>query len=95
MVYQHSPVFLRRLSRRVCGVELPLRRTSRERIYGALLLHKETLIAPGTLALVLGAGIAFLTLLALLVPYLASLTVRGWLDPARSVPRDERPQGYR
>lgn len=86
VVYQHSPVFLRRLSRGVCGMELPLRRTLVERIYDALMLLGETLVTPAILGLILGAGIAFLTVLALLVPYLASLTVRWWLDPAYWMP---------
>jgi hypothetical protein len=86
VVYQHSPVFLRWLSRGVCGMELPLRRTWVERVYDALLLLGETLVTPAILALVLGAGIALLTVSALLVPYLASLTVRWWLDPAYWMP---------
>lgn len=49
VVYQHSPVFLRRLSRGVCGMELPLRRTLVERIYDALLLLGETLVTPAIL----------------------------------------------
>jgi hypothetical protein len=82
VVYQHSPVFLRRLSRGLCGAELPLIRTRRERLVDWLLLLGETLLAPALLTLILVAGAGFLTVMALLVPYLASWTVRWWLDPA-------------
>ena len=82
VVYQHSPVFLRRLSSGICGTELPLIRTRREQVVDWLLLLGETLLAPALLILILVAGAGFLTVMALLVPYLASLTVRWWLDPA-------------
>jgi hypothetical protein len=79
VVYEHSPVFLQALIRGVCGRELPLRRTPRERRVDRMLLAGETVFAPAALVIVLACGIALFVFAALLLPFLLSLVLRQFL----------------
>jgi hypothetical protein len=79
VVYERSPVFLGALTRGLCGREIPLVRTFKERWWDRLILIGETLLAPTAVAVVLICGMALFLLTALLLPFLISLILRQFL----------------
>jgi hypothetical protein len=83
VVYEHSPVFLGALIEGLCGRRLPFKRGLAGRLWDLLVLAGETLFAPIVLAVVLAAGALLYAMVAMLLPYLASLVVR-WFVPAET-----------
>ena len=81
VVYEHSPVFLRALTKGLCGHDIPLRRGFKERLGDLLLLIGETLLAPAMLAVVLIVGAALFAIVAMLIPYILSWVLRWFLPP--------------
>ena len=86
VIYERSPVFLERLAEGISGIAIPLRRSRWERLVDGLMLLGETLLTPAILVIVLLAGLVLLTTVALMLPFLATLPVRWWLDPAIWMP---------
>jgi hypothetical protein len=81
VVYERSAAFLTTLGAGLGAGAVRLYRSPGERIRDALLLTAETLLAPALLALVLVVGAGLFVVVALLVPYALSWTVRWWLAP--------------
>jgi hypothetical protein len=86
VIYERSPVFLEQLAKGISGIAIPLRRSHWERLVDGLMLLGETLLTPAVLVIVLLAGLALLTTVALMIPFIATLSVRWWLDPAIWMP---------
>lgn len=83
LVYEHSAVFLDALTEGVCGACLSLRRSLKQRLWDALVLLAETLVAPLALTIVLTVGAGLYLFGAMLIPYLLSWLVR-WFVPAET-----------
>jgi hypothetical protein len=81
VVYERSAAFLTTLGAGLDSGEVRLSRSPGERVRDAFLLAAETLLAPVLLALVLVVGAGLFVLVALLVPYALSWTVRWWMAP--------------
>jgi hypothetical protein len=81
VVYERSALFLRTLTRGLCGHEIPLDITPGERRRDLLVLIGETLLAPTLLLVVLVLGVAVFALTIALLPFLISLPLRVFLPP--------------
>ncbi|HEY6506837.1 MAG TPA: hypothetical protein VIY56_02415 [Vicinamibacterales bacterium] len=81
VVYERSAAFLTTLGAGLGAGAVHLHRSPGERVRDALLLTGETLVAPVLLAVVLAVGAGLFVLVALLVPYMLSWTVRWWMAP--------------
>jgi hypothetical protein len=79
VVYERSQVFLRALTRGLCGRELACERRLGDRCRDWLLLAGETLLTPVAAAIVLASGLALMLVTALLLPFLVSLVLRHFL----------------
>jgi hypothetical protein len=81
VVYERSPVFLCALGEGLVGRPMPYARSGRERVVDWLRLAAETLAAPLAMLTVITLGAALFTVVAMLIPYTLSWTVR-WFMPA-------------
>lgn len=79
VVYEHSPVFIRELTRGLCGQPIVVHRTFRERWLDRLVLIGETLLAPVAVLFALLMGLAVFWMAIQIFPYLLSLLLRLFL----------------